>query len=60
MDVDVNNLYSSIEEIKGSFSLTSSENGEDLYYLPTDEEAKEIETIFSLSGTKKKCEFKCE
>ena len=53
MDVDVNNLYSSIEEIKGSFSLTSSENGEDLYYLPTDEEAKEIETIFSLSGTKK-------
>lgn len=53
MDVDVNDLHlSTEEEIKESISLTSSENenGEDSGYLPTDEEAKEAEIIFSLGS----------
>ena len=53
MNVDVNDLYlPTEEEIKGNISLAASENenGEDSYYLPTDEEAKEAETIFSFGS----------
>ena len=53
MNVDVNDLYlPTEEEIKGNISLAPSENenGEDSYYLPTDEEAKEAETIFSFGS----------
>ena len=53
MNVDVNDLYMPTEEgIKESISLPPSENenSEDSYYLPTDEEAKEAETIFSFGN----------
>lgn len=53
MNVDVIDLYMPTEEgIKESISLPPSENenSEDSYYLPTDEEAKEAETIFSFGN----------
>ena len=53
MDINLDDLYfPTEEEIKESISLTSNEESEEPYYLPTVEEAEQAEIIFSFGENK--------